>query len=131
MRKSIPLLKDLTPPSEDTIDSCTQLSPLHRPRPVQTKQRFIVSYSETPIFISPQMCEQHLVIPFPFSEPKQKEGGWLENRAKSSARGCGNLPQLLCQGAAASVLTEQQWRGATNLTCTKIMRMKGMFDIYQ
>lgn len=82
MHKSIPLLRDLTPSSEDTIDPCTQLSPLHRPRPGQTKQHFIVSYSEIPIIISPPdawAAPGHHVL---FLRTEAGKGVRLENRGQ-------------------------------------------------
>lgn len=87
MCKSILLLKDLTPSSEDTIDSCTQLSPFHRPCPAQTKQHFIISYSEIPIFISPPdvwAAPGHHVL-FLRTEVGRREGSWRAG-AKSSAQ---------------------------------------------
>lgn len=87
MHKSIPLLEDLTPSSEDTIDSCTQLSPPHRPPPGQTKQHFIISYSEMPTIISPPdawAAPGHHVL-FLRTEAGKREGGWRTG-AKSSAQ---------------------------------------------
>lgn len=124
MCKSIPLLKDLIPSSEDTIDSCTQLSPLHRSRPAQTEQHFIASYSEIPVFISPQTRGQRLVSTMSsFSEPKHQRGRAGGEQGPRALPEPGWKPPIAAvsgvQPEPGAVLREQQWRRTITLKCTQ------------
>lgn len=119
MHKSILLLKDLTPSSEDAIDSCTQLFPTPQTSSCANKTAFYRLLLRNPNVHFPPRRVGSTWSPRPLSENRRtRGGGQLESRSQELCPNpSGNLPQLLCQGAAEqeAVLREQQWRRTTNL----------------
>ena len=114
MHKSIPLLKDLAPSSENIIDSYTQLYPLRRPRPAQTKQHFIVCYSGIQISIFPpagravtETCRQHPLTTASLlrTDAGNSKGSWrtgaegsAQTHVKTSSRLLGSLHSCCVRG---------------------------------
>lgn len=123
MHKSILLLKDLTPSSEDAIDSCTQLFPTPQTSSCANKTAFYRLLLRNPNVHFPPRRVGSTWSPRPRSENRRmRGGGQLESRSQGLCPNpSGNLPQLLCQGDAEqeAVLREQQWRRTTNLNIRK------------
>lgn len=102
MCKSILLLKDLSPSSEDTIDSCTQLS--HSTDLVLHKRNGILSSltQKSQASFPLQMCRQHLVTMSSFSEPKLERGRAAgEQGPRALPRAEWKPPTAAVSGAAA------------------------------